>query len=288
MKFLLFLSCFIISTFLVNAEHYHFGVLDFQGNKVTMQRWQQLSTYLSSAIDKKVSVLALKNSPLTIRAKSFDFILTNPVATEMIADEFDYEIIATLNHSKQGPLYAGVIIVHEDSEISSLQDIAKKRVGVVNMDFAAGGYIFQAYELVKAGLEPAEDFKYFIELNNQIAIIKHVNNKNIDAGFIRTGMLEDIQEGLVDLDVSHLKMINQQNGIIDYPRSTSVYPHWGFLVSPSVPDKVKQVVKKALLELSPNHPSALAANIKGFVSAKDYSVIKQAINSLKTSNDIKE
>jgi len=180
------LICLLGCHLIVHAEHYHFGVLDFQGNKVTMQRWQQLSTYLSSVIDKKVSVLAIKNSPLTIRAKNFDFILTNPVATEMIAEEFNYEVIATLNHSKQGPLYAGVIIVHEDSDIHDLKDIAKKRVGVVNMDYAAGGYTFQAYELVKAGLDPIDDFKYFIELNNQIAIIKHVINKNVDVGFIRT------------------------------------------------------------------------------------------------------
>ena len=157
--------------------------------------------------------------------------------------------------------------------------MAGKRVGVVDLESAAGGYLFQAYELVKVGLIPERDFANFVVIPDQKAIAYAVVNQTVDAGFIRTGMLEALQDS--DLDTSQLRILHEQTGIIKYPRSTDVYPHWGFLVSKDIPGEIKEIVQNALLALEPDDIASKNAGISGFVEPSDYQKIKLIMRTLK-------
>ena len=192
-------------------KSYNLAVLDFQGESITKKRWFELSRYLSETIAAPVNFFPMKNEGIIHWSANFDMILTNPISAVAIAENKKHDIVATLNHKKQGSQYAGVVIVHKDSPITRLSQLSGKSVGVINLKAAAGGFLFAAYELVQLGMKPDPDFAYFTQISNQVGIVSRVISKQIDAGFIRTGMLDDIQEAQIqNLDISQVRILNEK------------------------------------------------------------------------------
>ncbi|WDE09717.1 phosphate/phosphite/phosphonate ABC transporter substrate-binding protein [Thalassomonas haliotis] len=266
-------------------KSYNLAVLDFQGESITKKRWLELSHYLSDVLNAEVNFFPMKNEGIIRRSDNFDMILTNPISAVAIAESKRHDIVATLNHQKQGPRYAGVIIVHRDSPITTLEQLSGKSVGVINLKMAAGGFLFAAYELVQMGMKPDPDFNHFTQISNQVGIVKRVIGKQIDAGFIRTGMLNDIkEEQMQNVDISQLRILNKKTDILPYPRSTDIYPHWGFLVSKNTSQAVREKIIRALEQLTPANKVSKDAKINGFVNAfsgREYNKIKTLMLSLK-------
>lgn len=261
----------------IYAGEIDFVVLNMKGKKETEKQWKPLAKYLETRIDRKVRLAMLKNSNFVSRAEGKDILLTNPVNATILDDKGEFEIILTLNHFKQGASFAGVIIVHKDSTIGNLNDLAGKKVGVVNKTFAAGGFLFQANELLNAGLVPERDFAKFREIFNQRAIVGRVVRKQLDAGFIRTGMLESLK-GLED--VSQVRILNRMDDGLSYPRSTAVYPHWAMLVNRKFSSVMKEEIIKSMLEIKPDSEVAKSGKMKGFLPAADYGSIKTVMKRM--------
>ncbi|WDE07687.1 phosphate/phosphite/phosphonate ABC transporter substrate-binding protein [Thalassomonas viridans] len=266
-------------------KSYNLAVLDFQGEHITKKRWLELSHYLSTAIAAPVNFFPMKNEGIIRWSGNFDMILTNPISAVAIAESKKHDIVATLNHQKQGPQYAGVVIVHKDSPITRLSQLSGKSVGVTNLKLAAGGFLFAAYELVQLGMKPDPDFDRFTQISNQVGIVQRVIGKQIDAGFIRTGMLNDIQEEqMQNLDISQVRILNEKTDTLPYPRSTDIYPHWGFLISKEVPKNIQNEITQALYRLTPTDKASKDAKINGFVDAfsgREYLKVKTLMQSLK-------
>ena len=270
--------CLLSAVGLAYAEPYTFAVLNFREGDAALKQWGALSDYLSQKIDAPIQLVSIKPAGMVARAAKFDFILTNPVSSIVIAEQEIHDIVATLDHKTQGSQFAGVIIVRKDSPVTELEQLAGKRVGVVDLNSAAGGFLLQAYELIKVGLIPERDFANFVVIPDQKAITYSVVNKSIDAGFIRTGMLEALQK--TDLDTSQVRILNEQSGTIAFPRSTDLYPNWGFLISKNVPADIRDSIQKALLGLTPDDSACQPAGINGFVGAVDYHKVRDIMRAL--------
>jgi two-component system, LuxR family, sensor histidine kinase TtrS len=253
------------------ADEIDFVVLNMKDVKKTERQWKPLSKYLEDRIDQKVNFETLINSNFTLRSKGKDLLLVNPLMAVIIEDKGEFEIILTLCHTTQGASFAGLIIVHKDSTINQLKELAGKKVGVVNKKTAAGGFLFQANELLNAGLVPERDFSNFIEMYNQRAIVRRVIENKLDAGFIRTGMLESLKDSE---DVSQVRILNRMDEGVAYPRSTSTYPNWAVLINRKVSSEIKEKIIKCLLEIKPDSEVAKSGKMKGFVPATDYSKMK--------------
>jgi len=269
---LLFLACYVC----VAHADYTLMVNEFRGGKERL-RWQPLADYLSQQIGEKVNIRLSKPSFMIKRSAMADFFLANPVITLKVMDHYGFQPIAMLNHKQSGHTLSGLIIVGADSEITALSQIKGKRVAVVNKKNAAGGFIFQAYELLKAGFDPTQDFKSFQEIQNQNAIIFRVMKGQFDVGFVRTGQLQRYaqEQGLAALK---LRVINQKGGD---NRSTELFPHWAFSAKESVSKAVVAKVKKALMAMTADTPASQQANIRGFVELGDYNKLRRIMRQLK-------
>lgn len=278
--YLISISCIILpSTHKAFADdEYKLLVLNFRGKK-EVNRWEPLSKHLSAVVGKDIGLYSISLCGMLKRAEKMDFVLANPVLCVKLLDTHPFEAIATQNHKQLGPRFAGVIIVHQDSPIKTLEHLADKKIGVVDLKNAAGGFLFQAYELLQAGLVPERDFKKYINTPNQNAIVKHVLGKKLEAGFIRTGQLENYKKN--HGDVSQLRIINKMTHGLQFPRSTAIYPHWSFLANNKLPRHIRQKIKNALLSLDKNSKTCTSANINGFAKAGDYEKLKTVMNKLK-------
>jgi len=255
------------------------GTLNFMGVNPVLARWTAFTEYLSEHSGQKIKLVPIHIAAMLHRAGQLDVILTQPVLAVTILHQGKHERIATLNHAKQGAQFAGVIIVPVDSDITDLTGLAHKRVAVVDKQYAAGGYLFQAYELVKAGLVPDKDFDQFVIVPNQHHIVRWVSTKRVDAGFVRTGMLSDMREQ--GFDLSRIRILNEHNSLIGYPRSTPVYPHWALLVLKTLPAETKAKMQQAVLNLTPDQAVSVKAKINGFIPPASYEPVKQLMRALK-------
>jgi len=268
--------CVCVSVSNVAAD-YTLMLNEFRGGKEKV-RWQPLADYLTQQLGQAVKIRSIKPSGIVKRSKRADFILANPVVTNKVADQYGFKPIATLNHKKSGSQLSGLIIVREDSPIHNLQGLKGKKVAVVNKKNAAGGFMFQAYELFKIGFDPAKDFQSFLEIQNQNAIILRVIKGQLDAGFVRSGQLQQLLKQNKKVDMSQVRILNQQG---DENRSTELFPHWAFSAKQDMPADVVAKVKQALLEMTPDMLASQSANIKGFVAPGDYGLLKIVMEKLK-------
>jgi len=271
-----------------SARAIDFFVLNMKGNEETKKQWSPLTKYLENQIKKDIYLHLLPNAAFVKRAIGREILLTNPVNAVILEDTGEFEIVATLNHVKQGSNFAGVIIVHQDSNINHVKQLAGKQVGVVNKKFAAGGFLFQANELLKHGMVASRDVHDFKEIFNQKAIVLRVLNKQLDAGFIRTGMLESLQH---TKNIDQLKILNRMNEGLIYPRSTAIYPHWAILINRKVPTELRNKIVKSLLSIKSDSNIAKIGKMKGFVLPEDYNKVKNVMRRMKSyefTKDLRE
>ena len=127
---------------------------------------------------------------------------------------------------------------------------------------------------VERGLSFLNDPAQVIFTSNQGKIVKHVDNGNIDVGFVRTNQLEKMHAA-GKTDYSKFKIIEtwaaQSNGAnYPFPISTQLYPEWNVGALSHVDYRIMQGVQAALLNLRFPHPAAFNGNYRGWRPTLSY------------------
>lgn len=262
------------------------GVFSYRADDIMRSHSQPLVDYLNEALgdDLTVELKMLNDQQMqdALRHNQLDFVLTNPGHYLVLRSQTSMSgVLATLVRNADGiPTSAlgGVIIVPNESSITSPNDLKGRRIAIPESRFL-GGYQAQMYELQRYNIQ--EQDLEFIEFTNQDQIIDAVLSGVVDVGFIRTGMLEDWQlHGLGAVD--QLRVINEQRlRGFPYRLSTRLYPEWPLLSLPHVDPNVVRKVANALFSLTSDHPAAIAAEIDGFIPAVDYSAVENLARSIK-------
>lgn len=213
------------------------------------------------------------------RAGEVDFVLSHSAHTSVLLSELDGRVLATVS-TQDGARFGGAIIAKKGSGITKLADLRGKNIVSLKINEAAGGYIFQAYELKKAGIDPRQDVKV-TEGKKQDDLIMAVLEGKADAAFVRTGLIEEMaNEGKIKL--TDVEIVNPQH--VDgfgQALSTELYSEWCMTALSHVADGTSKQLKSALLGLSPQSPAATQARINGFVDAVSLENIKSAMQALK-------
>jgi ABC-type phosphate/phosphonate transport system substrate-binding protein len=264
-----------------SAQELKLGVLAPRGELKANARWQEFGKYLSTRLGKDVIIVPLPPARVSSAADSgkIDFLLSHSAHTAYVEEKLGAKVLATLN-TKAGPRFGGVIIAKKGSGISKAEDLRGKSVMSLKFKAAAGAYIFQTYHLGQKGIDPHKDFASIREGKKQDDLVLAVKNGLIDAAFIRTGLLENMQrEGKIKLDEFEI-VDRRDNDGFPLVHSTELYPEWCLSALPSVPQDDTDKMADALFKLTPDMPAANKARIKGFVQPVSLDGIKQALKSL--------
>lgn len=173
-----------------------------RGAAETSARWGELAKLLSNELKEPVVILPLTAAKIFDSAADgeADFVLSHSVHTVQLLEKVDGQVIATVN-GPSGSHFGGVIVSKKGSGITKLDDLRGKKVMSMKFRDSAGAYVFQTYELNKAGIDPHKDFASFTEGAKQDELIMAVKNGTADAAFARTGLLEHmVKEGKIKLD----------------------------------------------------------------------------------------
>ncbi|WPL12553.1 Autoinducer 2 sensor kinase/phosphatase LuxQ [Thiorhodovibrio litoralis] len=271
---------------LANSNELVLGMFAYRPSEILRKRWEPLAEYLSAQLPNhqvRLRLLEIEALKHALAQDQLDLVFTNPVHYIRLREQFEMTgALATLMRREQGQIVSrlgGVIITQAGrDDIQTLQDLKGRSILAAGPDFL-GGYIAPLEALQAVGLRP-EQIKFNFDPATHDAVVFAVLNGQADAGFVRTGILEQLQtEGQVDLaDLTIL-------GARDYPNfpflvSSRLYPEWPIMALPGLDPEIGRQLAAALIQLSPEHPIAHAVGIAGFDLPADYRTLEAVMRTL--------
>ena len=232
------------------------GVLAYRGVEASKSYWQSLADYLTASVpDWKFELVPMNlvSAPRQVEGKLVDFVITNPGHFVDLAERFGLSALATrekLDERTNNRLleFGAVIFVRKDSRIRGLADLKGRSIAAVSKD-AFGGFQIAWRELQDHGIDIFEDVSSIRYMGFPMdALPSAVVNSAVDAGIVRTGLLESLEmEGRFKL--ADIRVLNS-NMQLDYPYriSSRLYPEWPFATLPSVPKALRETVLLHLLK----------------------------------------
>jgi PAS domain S-box-containing protein len=272
----------------VSGDVIKIGLRAHQGAERAIERWQPTADYLSATIPQHEFVLlpfeinSLLNQ--AVSRNEFDFVFTNPASYVEQKMRYGVSAIATLINKREGKAYSqfgSAIVTRADrNDISSFHDLKGKRfMGVDEQGF--GGWRMAYRELLGKGVDPYEDFQLLsfgggIQQN----VVFAVRDGSVDAGSVRTGMLERMtQRGEIQLGMFKVLEPKKTEGF-EFYHSSRLYPEWPFAKMAHTSDELADEVAAALYKLSPEIEAAKLGRYMGWSPPLDYEPVNELLKEL--------
>ncbi len=272
-------------------EEVRVGVLSFRSMSETIRMWSPTAEWLSSRLPgKQFKIVPYYFSDLDRAASraEVDFILTNPEHFVLLRHRQHLTPLATVITLADGhPVnqFGGVIFVRSDRhDLQGLKDLKGKKIAAVD-ERSMGGYLMQAWTLRKVGVNTSRDLEMRYTGMPHDKVVPEVLGRRVDAGFVRTGVLEAlIRENRLELP--SVRILNVQSGS-SFPQllSTDLYPEWPFSAMPNLPDTLVKEVTLALLAITPDSLPASKGNYYGFSPPANYTAVEAIMTRLRTNPD---
>jgi two-component system sensor histidine kinase TtrS len=269
-----------------DAPPIRIGVLAFRGAEHVMRSWSATADYLSAQVPGRrfeIVPLPLKTLRERAAAREIDYVLTNPGQYVVLEEALGISRIVTLKKPFTDDLsnvFGAVIFVSAASPIQDLKGLKGKVFGAV-AENAFGGFQMAWRELKAAGIDP---FKALQEVRffglPQDNIVLAVKAGEIDAGTVRTGVLETMaREGVIKLTDFRVLDRRQVPGS-SLQLSTRLYPEWPLAKMPHVSAELSEKVAIALMRLAPDSPEMRAAGASGWTVPLDYKPVHDLFREL--------
>jgi ABC-type phosphate/phosphonate transport system substrate-binding protein len=134
----------------------------------------------------------------------------------------------------------------------------------------------------ETGMVPEKDFAPLSEGLTHDAVVRAVAEGKVDAGTVRTNILETMQrEGKIDM--KGFRVIHPvRHADFEDVCSTPLYPDWPVASLKDTPPQLESRMQRALLSIPSGHPALeQARKIERFVPALDYGPLEELMKFLR-------
>jgi len=290
------ISCFVLCFGLILTAHAQpqpgkknltIGILAFEPKHLIKENWQPIIEH----VNQSLAHISLQVEPYhydelynAVTRREVDFVLTNSAYYIELAHSqgLSSPLASLITSYKDTPLrgFGGVIFTKaERADIQAVSDLKMKRIATPKQG-SVGGYMMQVYEMMQLGVDPDSYSIVETELPHE-KTVRAVLQGDVDAGFVRTGVLESMQDrGLIQAGA--LRILNQQE-LSDFPLvlSTRLYPEWPLAAMAHVNTAHAGQVVGVFLTLDHNTRILRGANVYGFSVPADYEPIRELMRTLK-------
>ncbi|WP_052501467.1 EAL domain-containing protein [Thiomicrospira microaerophila] len=268
--------------------HLVIGMLAFEPKELIESRWQPLEQQINLKLEHaQVSIRPLNYEELdkAVQRREVDFVFTNSGHFIQLshAHGLSSPLVTLIKLDKGVPLrgFGGVIMVHNDrTDLLDLSDLKGLKVATPGQG-SFGGYMVQAHEMMKHAIRMPQDVILIETDMPHDKAVMAVLNRQADAAFIRTGLLESMSErGLINLQ--DVRVLNPQS-LTSFPfqLSTRLYPEWPLTAMTHVDEQLAGQVAGALLALPYQGPAMEQAGVYGFTIPADYEPVRELMRTLK-------
>jgi two-component system sensor histidine kinase TtrS len=268
------------------AESIRIGVLSHRGDEATLNHWSKTADYLSKTLPQyrfSIDPLDFEEVDDAVGTGMVDFILVNPAIYVNLEVRHRVSRIATLKNrwgSEAYNVFGGVIFARaERYDLNELEDLKGGTLMAVD-ETSLGGYMMALREFKAVGMNPYRDMKEIAFAGTHDKVVMAVREGRVDAGTVRTDILERMaEEGRIRL--SEFRIINQQQDA-DFPlvHSTRLYPEWPFSKVRHTPNQLARRVSIALAEMPEDDPAAITGNYAGWTIPLDYQPVHDLLQEL--------
>ncbi len=264
------------------------GVRAIRGADLALKQWQPTADYLNQKIPEHHFVLipVVINSVLNqaVSRSDFDFVLTNPASHVEQHIRYGVSPIATLINNRKGEGYTqfgSVIFTRaERNDIKGLENlVGKSFMGADEQGF--GGWRVAWHELLHNGVNPYKDFsRLSFAGGNQQKVVFAVLNGKVDAGSVRTDMLERMAEKN-EIKLEDFKVLGaKQTPGFKFQHSTNLYPEWPFAKLSHTSDELARKVAAVLYNVPADSEAARAGKYIGWTVPLSYTPVNNLLMEL--------
>ena len=267
------------------------GVMASRGKNQCLKQWQHTALYLTDKLPGAsftIVPLDFEEIDAAVKDRRIDFIITDPAMYVDLEIRYRAQRIATLENllfDKSVTVYGGVIFTRSDrKDITRLEDLKHKRFMAANKD-SFGGWLAGWRELKEHGINPERDFKELKFAGTQDAVVRAVKSGEVDAGTVRTDMLERMAlEGKIDF--KEFRVLNeddaeQQKADVPFSYSTDLYPEWPFAKLQHTPADLAEKVCIALFSIQPDDLAAVTGTYSGWTVSLSYQMVHECLKELR-------
>ncbi|SMX32088.1 PhnD/SsuA/transferrin family substrate-binding protein [Maliponia aquimaris] len=231
------------------------GILAHRGWTGADSPWTDLAAYLQQRLPGRTVrfvPVTLTSAGSLVNVGGLEFLVTNPGHYIDLARTYPLSVLATRkralpdgSHTLQ---FGSAVLVRSDSRLDTLSDLRGARLGAVDPQ-AFGGFQIAWFEALSRGVDLFRDPSELVFYGfPQDAIVQAVLDGRIEAGIVRSGLLERlVAEGSVPPGA--LRALNA-NVTYTHPEavSTRLYPEWPFLALAGTDPDLRDAVALALLQ----------------------------------------
>ncbi|MFZ5569070.1 MAG: response regulator [Thermodesulfobacteriota bacterium] len=265
------------------------GVLATMSREHCLDQWTATADYLSREIPEfrfRILPLTYEKVEKTVKTDGVDFILANPSFYVLLESRYGANRIATLkNRCSAGvcKTYGGVVFwLKNRRDIQGLADLKGKRFMAAD-EHSLGGWLTIWRELKERGFDPQRDFSSLEFGNTHDAVVNAVLEGRMDAGGVRTDILERMAaEGRIRLETVRVLPRRQTEATAaPFLCSTREYPEWPMAKLRGTTDSLAEKVTIALLRMPPDSGAAVAARCSGWTIPLNYQSVHECLRYLK-------
>jgi diguanylate cyclase (GGDEF)-like protein/PAS domain S-box-containing protein len=252
-----------------------------------LAKWTPTAEYLHREIPEytfQIVPLSSDSIEKAVANQEIEFLLTDPASFVSLRG-YGLSDILTLRNKRLGGAYAmfgAVIFTRANvSDIERIQDLKGKIFMAVHPD-SFDGWWAAWREMKTQGINPQADFVN-IKFGGfpQDQVVMAVKNGEVDAGTVRTDIIEQmVADGRVAME--DFRILNRKHTPgFPFMHSTPLYPEWPLARLRHTSVSLSESVVIALLNISRDHPAAVAAEITGWTVPLDYAAVHALMKDLK-------
>ncbi len=286
-SFLVLWLCLLSHTSIAETqakERISIAVQSFLGTSAADKKWQSTVDFLNEKLPNyyfELLIIEAQNVSLLrqlVAEGKVDYVITQPVSTAELQYLSNITPILTKVDKRGVSQFGSVIITSaRNTKINSLKDLIGKTFAGANPS-GLGGWILGYDYLLSQGINPDTDFTRIDYLGRQDNIVDAVNKGMVDAGVIRTGVLEKLSKaGKVRL--SDIKVLDFKPDF-PYILSTHLVPEWSFSATAEADPWLTTLVEKELWSSSA-YPGQY--NVAKWTNVADYQVIHKLLKKHRIS-----
>jgi phosphonate transport system substrate-binding protein len=190
-----------LKTALAEEDTIVFGIISTESSQALKKEWEQFLEDMEEALEMRVEAFFAPDYGGVIEGMRFGKVdiarLGNKSAIEAV-DRSGAEVFAQLINKSGYPGYHSLLIVHEDSEIKSIEDIinspGKYTLGNGDPNSTSGFLIPSYYVFARHNIDPKKHFKRVTNSNHSFNALA-VANKQVDIATNNTTNIGDPDKG---------------------------------------------------------------------------------------------
>ncbi len=178
---LLLMSCNTEET--QQPEVLRLGMVPFETGEELLKDMQPLIDVIEQGMNMEVRPTVAADYTGVVEAfknNQLDVAFLSPAAYVLAKQEADVKVILKSQRNNNANYY-GAIIVRDDSEIKTIEDLKGKRFSFGD-PISTSGHIFARKLMLENGINPESDLEKFIYSGSHDSTILSVLNKKVDAG----------------------------------------------------------------------------------------------------------